>query len=427
MTDSAAPVTPLAARAPRTTLPIFLSLLGILALINYVDRGNLSVAAPLLKTELGISNTQLGVLLAAFFWTYTAAMYPSGWLADRVNVNWVLAGGLVLWSLATAATALAHSFFLLILVRMLLGAGESVTFPSFGRILARHVSQDHRCVANAVIMSGQNLGPAIGTYFCGILMAAYGWRPVFVAIGLLGLIWLLPWVRWMPDDGGIDDRTDGPVAAAEILCTRSFWGTAFGQFCSNYFYYFMLLWLPFYLVGERHVSMQAMAREAALFYLTYVSAALLGGWIADAAIRRGAGTNRVRKGCMALGHAIVAASVLGCAAADARLSFVSLMIMGIGCGIAGPNIFVFAQTLAGPSAAGKWTGLQNGFANLAGVVVGPLSGLIADYTGHFWWAFVIASVVSVLGGIFWVFVVGPLQQIPWPQLRVVRAVNPKAA
>ena len=87
--------------------------------------------------------------------------------------------------------------------------------------------------------------------------------------------------------------------------------------------------------------------------------------------------------------------------------------MGVGCGIVGPNIFVFAQTLAGPSVAGKWTGLQNMIGNLCGVVVGPLSGWIVDYTGRFWWAFVIASVLPVIGGISWVFAVGPLEQIAW--------------
>ena len=255
MTQNVAPALRTApARTSRTPLPFFLVLLSISVLINYVDRGNLAVAAPLVKSELHISAAQLGFLLTAFFWTYTALMFPSGWLADRLNVNWVLAGGFVLWSLATSATALVHGFVALMVARMLLGAGESVAFPSYGRILARHVGQEHRGVANAMIMSGMSLGPAIGTYGCGILMADYGWRPVFFAVGLVSLLWIVPWMRWMPDDGVVEDRTTAPVSAFDILRTRSFWGAAIGHFGGTYAFYFILLWLPFYLVGERHLS-----------------------------------------------------------------------------------------------------------------------------------------------------------------------------
>ncbi len=155
MTPKAAlPSTSPQARTSHTALPFFLFLLSISALINNIDRGSLSVAAPLIKGELRISAAQLGVLLSAFFWTYTALMYPSGWLADRFDANWVLAGGFIIWSLAMSATGLVHGFAALIVVRLLLGAGESVTFPSYGRILARHVRQEHRGTANAMILSG---------------------------------------------------------------------------------------------------------------------------------------------------------------------------------------------------------------------------------------------------------------------------------
>ncbi len=418
--DPSAPLTAAPARTGRTPLPCFLFLLSISVLINYVDRGNLSVAAPLIKGELHISAAQLGVLLSAFFWTYTGLMYPSGWLADRFNVNWVLAGGFVIWSLATSATALAHSFFTLIVVRMLLGAAESVAFPSYGRILARHVGQEYRGVANAMIMSAMSLGPAVGAYGCGVLMASYGWRPVFFAIGLVSLLWVLPWLRWMPDAGDAEDRATLRVPAFEILRRRPFWGAAVGHFCGTYAFYFVLLWLPFYLVGERHLSIGAMAFEVAWFYVAYASAAPVGGYFGDWLIRSGAAPGRVRKSCMALGHGLVAVGVLGCAAANPRVSFACLVMMGIGCGIVGPNIFVFAQTLAGPSVAGKFTGLQNMVGNLCGVVVGPLSGLIVDDTGHFWWAFVIASVLPVLGGLSWVFLVGPVEQIAWRQTNAPR-------
>ncbi len=392
-----------------------LALLSASILINYVDRSNLAVAATLLQEELHISAAQLGFLLTAFFWTYTALMGISGWIVDRFNVNWVLAGGFLIWSLATAGTAMVHGFALLVAMRMILGVGESVAFPAYGRILACHVPQQHRGISNAAIMSGMYLGPAVGTFFCALWIAHYGWRPVFLVIGLACLLWLIPWIRWMPDNHVAPDRATPAVSIRQIARRRPFWGAAFGHFCDNYIFYFILTWLPFYLMRERHASIAAMARETALFYVAAAAAAPTLACLADYFVRRGASPNAVRKTCMVIGHIVFAASILGCAASDPRVSFASLMLAGAGSGFVGPNIYVFAQTLAGPTAAGKWTGLQNMVGNFAGIIVGPLSGLIVDATGHFFWAFAICAAVTVAGGLSWVFAVGPLRQVPWPE------------
>ena len=394
---------------------VLLLLLALSVFINYVDRGNLSVAAPLLKSELHLSAYHLGLLLGAFFWTYVTLMIVSGWLVDRFDVNWVLSGGFAVWSLATGLTGMVHGFGTLMACRLLLGAGESVAFPAYGKILARHISQEHRGIANAAIITGMSLGPAAGTFFCGDLIAAYGWRPVFVVLGFAGLLWLVPWIRWMPKAAPALERFVCPASVGEILRRRAFWGAALGQFCSNYPFYLMIVWLPFFLVSERHLSMQQMAREGALFYLMYAAASPILAWIADAWVRAGASPNFVRKLWMGIGHMAIASALLGCAAASARTSFVCLMVVGIACGFTGPTIYVFAQTLAGPAVAGRWTGLQNSFANLAGIVVAPLTGWVVDRTGQFWWAFVVAAIVTLLGGAFWVFLTGPLARVKWPR------------
>jgi MFS transporter, ACS family, D-galactonate transporter len=119
-------------------LSAVLVLLGISVFINYVDRGNLSIAAPMLKDELGISASQLGVLLSAFFWTYACMQPVSGWLVDRLNVNWAIAGGFFLWSAATAGTGIVHTFAALFVVRLILGIGESAAYPSYSKIIALH-------------------------------------------------------------------------------------------------------------------------------------------------------------------------------------------------------------------------------------------------------------------------------------------------
>src|SRR5437773_7326360 len=151
-----------------------LALLAICLLINYVDRGNLSIAAPLLQDELGMSASQLGILLSAFFWSYTAMQFVSGWLVDRfdvnlviADVNLVIAAGYLLWSLATATTGIVRGFTILLAMRLLLGIGESVAFPSCSKILARHLPEYHRGFANGVIASAFRCGNAVGTFGAG--------------------------------------------------------------------------------------------------------------------------------------------------------------------------------------------------------------------------------------------------------------------
>ena len=162
---------------PSSLLPRVCALLAVAVLINYIDRSNLSIAAPLSKDELRLSASQLGILLSSFFWTYTLFQIVSGWAVDRFDVNWVIAAGFFAWSLATATTALIHGFAVLLVVRLVLGIGESVAFPSCSKILARHCAECRRGLANAVIIGGMMLGPALGTFAGGMLMARFGWRP----------------------------------------------------------------------------------------------------------------------------------------------------------------------------------------------------------------------------------------------------------
>ncbi|PYY06336.1 MAG: hypothetical protein DMG64_01300 [Acidobacteria bacterium] len=149
-----------------------LTLLFIAILVNYVDRGNLSIAAPLLKDELGISASQLGLLLSAFFWSYTAMQFVSGWLVDRFNASFVIAAGYLIWSLATSATGVVYGFAMLAFMRLLLGIGESVAFPCCSKLLAQHLPESSRGFANGVIISAIRCGPAVGTFGAGLLMQA---------------------------------------------------------------------------------------------------------------------------------------------------------------------------------------------------------------------------------------------------------------
>lgn len=406
-------------------LSAVLALLGISAFINYVDRGNLSIAAPMLKDELGISASQLGVLFSAFFWTYACLQPVAGWLVDRFNVNWVIAGGFLVWSAATAGTGIVRAFSTLFVLRLILGIGESVAYPSYSKIIALHFPEEHRGLANSVIAAGLVLGPGFGMLMGGMLVAGFGWRPFFIVLGLVSLLWLIPWIKWMPEarDSIHLDATGGP-SLPEFVRLRSAWGTCLGSFCSNYVNYFLITWLPFYLVRERHFSMVGMARIGGTAYLIGACFGTLCGWLSDHWIMAGGTPTRVRKTFVGGGLAL-AGTFLGLSAVSGPVICVAMLLLGmIFFGAAASNLWAITQTLAGPQAAGRWTGLQNFVGNLAGVVAPAITGFVLDRTGHFYWAFAIVTGVALTGSMFWVFLVGPVEQVVWYKKPQAIAVPP---
>jgi len=402
-----------------------LILLGVSVFINYVDRGNLSIAAPMLKDELGISASQLGFLLSAFFWTYACMQLVSGWLVDRLNVNWVIAGGFFLWSAATAGTGVVGAFTTLFLLRLALGLGESVAYPSYSKIIALHIPEEHRGLANSLISAGLVLGPGFGILLGGTLMARFGWRPFFIALGLLSLLWLIPWIQCMPEAGG-PTHTDkaGLPSLLEFLRLRSAWGTCIGLFCNNYVNYVLITWLPFYLVRGRQFSMHAMAEIGGAAYLLGAAFSTVAGWLSDRWIMAGESPTHVRKIFTGGGLAFAGIS-LGLAAVSGPLLYVILLFLGVMFfGASASNLWAITQTLAGPQAAGRWTGFQNFVGNLAGIVAPAVTGLVLDRTGQFYWAFAILTAVALVGALSWFFLVGPLEQVVWHKTPQAIAASP---
>ncbi len=166
-------------------------LLAAVLFINYADRGLLSIAAPLAQSELHLTDSQLGLLFSAFFWTYALAQIPVGWVAERYGAHRVLALGLVVWAAATMLVGLASGFVTLILLRMFLGLGESTGFPCVAKLLAAAVPVEQLGIANGFVGAAYSFGPAVGALAGGMLMVRFGWRSAFMVFGVLSLLWLL--------------------------------------------------------------------------------------------------------------------------------------------------------------------------------------------------------------------------------------------
>ncbi len=248
-------------------------LLSTALLINYVDRGSIATAAPLLEKELSLSASEMGWVLAVFYWAYAPMQPVMGWCADRFGPARVLATGFVIWSLATAATGLVGGLVALVVLRLLMGVGESAFYPSALSLLSRNVLAIQRGRATATMQFGAVVGPALGTLLGGLIMVRFGWRAMFLVMGLASLVWLVFWRRWMRSERS-SERGSAPAAIVGddppyglILRQRALWGGMLGTFCSNYAFYFVFSWLPLYLVNERGLSLAEMAPVATAFYV----------------------------------------------------------------------------------------------------------------------------------------------------------------
>jgi MFS family permease len=392
-----------------------LALLVISGFLNYFDRANLSAGGTDIQRELGLSNYQLGILLSAFFWTYALCQLFafSGWLVDRFNVCWILALGFFLWSGATAVTGIAQTFVAVFAMRLVLGMGESIAYPSYSRILCSHYPEHHRGLANALIDAGTKTGPALGTLLGGLLIAKYGWRLFFVALGFASFLWLVPWLVWMPRGRGVSAREDpGTVPSVfEIFRHRSPIFSALGLFCSNYFWYFLVTWLPPYLEKERHFPKTKMALLGSLAYFFIAISSVTSGRLSDVWIARGGSPTRVRKTFAGAGLAL-STMILPVAVIQNETAAMTLLMITCLCfGLFSSNLYAITQTMAGPRAAGKWTGVQNGFGNLAGVAAPWFTGWVVQQTGQFYLAFVATAVIVLTGAAIFVFGLGPVKPI----------------
>ncbi len=405
--------------AVRRTAGTLVGLLALAIFINALDRGNFATAAPLIKDELKLNNTQIGVLLSAFYWTYVPGHILSGWLSERINAYRTLAFGLALWSLATLLTGFAGGFAMLLVLRLLLGLGESAGFPASSKLLAMHVPGDRLASANAWVGAGLMLGNGAGVLLGGLLIARFGWHALFLVFGGLSLLWLVPWLATARPEPIASAPPTAPRPApsfSEMLSKREMWGAMIGHFASNYPYFMVLAWLPLYLVKQEGYSITAMAWLGGTVYLLSALFGLIGGRIADRWIAGGASVNRVRKTMMLVSAGVALGCMLACATGSPRLAVTGLLAYSLANGLGAFSVFSIGQTLAGPHCAGKWVGVQNGFAGLSGVI-GPLvTGVLIDATGDYRAAFLVAAGVVTIGLIAWGLIIRRVEPLVWSEL-----------
>ena len=390
-------------------------LLGAALMINYIDRGTISTAAPVLEKELHLAPDQLGWVISAFFWAYVCAQPLVGWCADRLGAARVLATGFAIWSIATVATGLSSGVRTLVGARLVMGAAESVTYPSALALLAQRVTDRHRARATSILQLGGMIGPALGTTLSVMIMERYGWRWMFISLGLASLIWLMPWSRQARAAGAVRPAGKfqrGP-SYTDILRQRGLWGTMLGNFCSNYAFYFVFSSLPLYLVHERGLSLLKMGYLTSGFYVADSISVLATGWLLDAWTRRGASANRAYKTALIVSAAGVGVCLLTSGSAGLSGAVVLLLAAGVMDGMNAPSVCSLVQHFAGPLASGRWMGVQNAVSNVAGIIAPVAAGYLVEATGHYTAALWLAGIIALIGLFAWVVVVPPVRPIDW--------------
>jgi len=386
-------------------------LLGAAVFLNYVDRGAVGIAAPLMKSDLRLTATQFGLIVSAFFWVYAPVQLFVGWLVDRFSVYRLMAGGVLLWALSTLAMGFVSGFGSLLILRILLGVGETIAFPGGSKIITRHVPADRRGIANAAMALGIALGPAAGTLAGGLILASQGWRVIFIVFGIVTLIWLLPWHGVTRKFESGSDRDQHNVPIASLIGRWPLWSMSIAHIASNYVFYFILAWLPLYLTQSRGLSIPQMTLLATLGYAAQAVAALSFGTISDWWTRAGRSEATVRRLMMTLGQAVAAGAVLGLAYADGIWEIgLLLCVAGIATGALSLNTYAVAQMFSGPRAAGTWVGIQNAIGNLSGIFGPILTGALVDSAGYET-AFVVTAAVAAAGALWWIIGVPKIEEV----------------
>jgi MFS family permease len=406
----------LATKAMETARPATLALvllLGLAILLNYIDRGAISIASPQLKPELGLTNTQYGYAVSAFFWTYVPIQFFIGWACDRWCVYRLIAAGIALWAVSTLAMGLVGGLLSLVVFRLFLGLGESITFPGASKVIARHVEPENRGLANSVVATGIALGPVVGTFAGGLMVASYGWRTMFVVFGLITLLWVVPWLltaRRLPTFAPAGREPAVPIG--QVARTRAVWAMGIGHFGATYPLYFIIVWVPLYLTKSRGFSITDMTYLATLGFLAQAVSAMAQGWLSDHLVRGGRDEALIRRILMIAGNLVMAGAIIALMQArTAQEIGLWLMVFGAAAATGGVNLYAIAQMFAGPRASGSFIGIQNGLGNVPGIVMPIITGLIIDWTGVYDNAFWLTAAVCAASALWWMWGVPKIRPI----------------
>jgi ACS family D-galactonate transporter-like MFS transporter len=428
----AAPATAAPARPMSHRRWFMLSLLLIATIINYVDRVNISIAAPFMAKDLGLDKVQMGLIFSAFAWTYAFALVPAGFIADRFGSRFTYGASLISWSAVTVCQGMAGGFASLFGLRLAIGAMEAPAFPANSRAVTVWFPARERGTASSIYVCGQYLGTALFTGLLLWLATTYDWRHVFYSTGIVGILFGIAWLylyrdpmnckkvskeelAYIEDGGGLvkssQERNKFKWAQiAELLKYRQVWAICLGKFASTSALYFFLTWFPTYLIEERHLTMVKVGIFAVLPFIGATVGVLLAGFIADGMIRRGFSLSFSRKLPLVVGSALGMSIMLVNFTDSNEVCIALLTIAFFAQGIASSS-WAAVSEIAPKELIGLTGGITSLAANIGGIVTPIVIGQILHVTGNFAWAFWFIGGVALIGTLSYSLLLGRIYRI----------------
>jgi len=388
-------------------------------LVSYVHRGAFSVAAPYIAKDLNLSKAGIGVILSAFFWVYSFMQVPAGWIVDRYGVKRAYSLAFLFWSLSSTLAGFARGVVSLIGLRVALGGGQAITFPASSRAVANSFPQGERGAVTGVYLTGVRFGAALVNAIGAYLLARYSWKLFFVGTGLIPLVWLLPWNRFLSKWETRDSAQATPAHEKHQMSLRESWmmmrrrtvfGIFLGFFAYDYVWFIFITWLPGYLSLERHFTPNELAIYSSVPYLPMVVIIILSGVFSDWLVKRGHDEKLVRKIFIIVGLAIGSLIVPAGIVTDKLTAVWLLTISLAGLGICSPNTWTLTQAVCEKKLVGTVSGIQNFGGNLGGILAPALTGFIAHITNSFALAFGVAGIVLLIGMFaYWFLISDPVE------------------
>jgi ACS family glucarate transporter-like MFS transporter len=387
-------------------------LLGTAMLFCYAQRSALGVAAKSMSDDLGFNPATTGVLLSSFFWVYAFMQMPSGWLVDRFGVRRTYAISFIFWSLMSVLTGLANGLAALILLRVLLGAGQAVAFPASSRAVANWFQESERGLVTGLYLAGVRYGTALVSVFGGWFLTYYDWRWFFVVVGAVSLVWVSPWMGFLKKWEGkgtakasTEQQGASFIESLALLKHRSVMGIFLGFFAYNYVWNVFLNWLPNYLERVLGFTKKEMGVLNAIPLVAMSVIIVISGGLSDWLIRRGYEEKRVRKIFIAVGM-LICCLVVPAGFVEDRMTAVWLLSISLsGLGVASPNTWALTQAVSSKKIVGTVSGIQNFGGNVGAALAPMVTGFIAHFTGSFAMALALCGVILVAGVIVFWFVV----------------------
>jgi len=398
--------------------------------ISYIDRANLAIAAPTISRDLAIDPATMGWVLGTFFWTYAVMQLPAGAIIDRVGVRISLAFAVAWWSLFTAATGLARGVWQFVLVRLMLGAGESASLPSFTRTAFNWFPRSERGMACGIFNSGSTAGSALSLPLVTALIWAVGWRGAFVVTGALGIAWALAWwfiyrdpeqyraiapkeVDALLAERGIPVAVTEKISWLDLFRYRSVWGLMIGLFCLNFAIYFFITWFPSYLLQARGFSLKTLGTWGALPAVMAIMGNWMGGYASDRLLKAGWSHTAARKTCLVGGMAVASCIGLSAVVESTWLCLALFTLAYASLSFTGANVWTVASEIAPtPGHVASIGGIQNFAGNLAGILISIFTGeMLALTQGSFLIPLATAGVLCLVGALSYLFLVGKVEPL----------------